>query len=167
MDKYVYIQSYLSPCGELLLGSYRDRLCFVEWVENREDISRYVKYLKTEIKVGNTEVITFAKKGFNEYFRGERKQFEIPISLFGTEFQKRVWEELLNIPYGTVLSYSEVAERVGNSRGVRAVANAIKSNPLNLIVPCHRVIGKNGELTGYKGGLERKEFLLRLEKVII
>lgn len=105
-----------------------------------------------------------ANKQLDEYFHRERRDFDIPLLFVGTDFQKKVWNELLNIPYGTSISYAEMSRRLGVPKAVRALANANGANALSVIVPCHRVIGSDGSLTGYGGGLERKRFLLDLEK---
>lgn len=97
------------------------------------------------------------------YFAGELKEFEIPLLLEGTEFQKRVWKSLQTIPYGETISYGELAKRIGDPKAVRAVGAANGQNPIPIIVPCHRVIGSNGSLTGFGGGLENKKKLLELE----
>ena len=99
-----------------------------------------------------------------EYFARKRKAFDIPLLFIGTDFQKSVWQELLNIPYGKTVSYGELSQKLGNSKAVRAVATANGANAISIFVPCHRVIGKNGNLTGYGGGLEVKEKLLELER---
>lgn len=98
-----------------------------------------------------------------QYFAGERQQFDIPYKLIGTPFQQRVWQELVKIPFGTTITYAELARRVGNPTASRAVGNANGRNPLSIIVPCHRVIGADGKLTGFAGGLEKKEWLLAWE----
>ncbi len=98
-----------------------------------------------------------------EYFSGERKQFDLPLEIEGTEFQKRVWNELLKIPYGRTISYKELAVRLGDEKVIRAAASANGANPLPVVIPCHRVIGSDGSLIGYGGGLEIKEKLLVLE----
>ena len=100
----------------------------------------------------------------NEYFAGTRKSFDLPLKFDGTEFQNRVWRELQNIPYGKTISYKELAEKTGNIKACRAVGMANNKNPLPIIIPCHRVVGSNGKLTGYAGGLEVKKFLLELEQ---
>lgn len=99
-----------------------------------------------------------------EYFAGSRQSFDLPLDAFGTAFQKQVWDLLCEIPYGDTWSYGEQARRLGNPKAVRAVAGANAKNPIGIVVPCHRVIGGNGKLVGYGGGLERKEYLLALEK---
>jgi len=102
-------------------------------------------------------------KQMEEYFSGRRQDFEIPLRPEGTEFQQRVWEELRRIPYGETISYLDLARRLGDPDAVRAVARANALNPIAILIPCHRVIGKDGSLTGYAGGLGRKSFLLSLE----
>ena len=100
----------------------------------------------------------------NEYFQGHRKQFDIPITPNGTPFQQKVWAALLAIPYGKTLSYAELAHRIDNHKAYRAVGQANNKNPIAIIIPCHRVIGKNGSLTGYASGIDIKNKLLKLEK---
>jgi methylated-DNA-[protein]-cysteine S-methyltransferase len=104
-----------------------------------------------------------ACKQLGQYFEGTRSKFELDLDLIGTEFQRQVWGGLLTIPYGKTCSYSEIATLLGNPKAVRAVGAANGKNPISIIVPCHRVIGANGTLTGYAGGLDRKEWLLNLE----
>jgi methylated-DNA-[protein]-cysteine S-methyltransferase len=104
-----------------------------------------------------------ARRQLDDYFAGRRTDFDLPLAMSGTEFQRRVWTELRSIPYGTTISYGELAERIGNPNASRAVGLANGRNPLPIVVPCHRVIGANGSLTGYGGGLERKRTLLDLE----
>ena len=99
-----------------------------------------------------------------EYLSGKRKSFDIEIEMMGTEFQKKVWKELLNIPYGETRSYKDVATAIGNKKACRAVGNANNKNPIAIIVPCHRVVGSNGCMTGYAGGIDIKEKLLKIEK---
>jgi methylated-DNA-[protein]-cysteine S-methyltransferase len=99
------------------------------------------------------------------YFAGQRRTFELPLAPEGTPFQQRVWRELLNIPYGQTISYGELARRLGNPNGSRAVGLANGANPISIVIPCHRVIGSTGKLTGYGGGLKTKQWLLALERV--
>lgn len=99
-----------------------------------------------------------------EYFEGRRKEFSLNLSFEGTEFQKQVWHALLQIPYGKTASYSEIAKMINNPKAVRAVGGANNKNPISIVIPCHRVIGANGNLTGYGGELWRKDFLLNLER---
>lgn len=111
-----------------------------------------------------TALIKEAHQQLSEYLKGERKEFDLPLNPKGTDFQKRVWRALCDIPYGETRSYKQIAEAIGNSKAVRAVGMANNRNPITIVVPCHRVIGADGKLVGYGGGLEMKEFLLRLEK---
>lgn len=111
-----------------------------------------------------TPVIKEAFRQLSEYFSGKRKEFHLPLLLKGTDFQKQVWNALLKIPFGETRSYKQIAEAIGNTKAVRAVGMANNKNPLLIVVPCHRVIGANGKLVGYAVGLDKKEFLLKLEK---
>ncbi|MCM0648777.1 methylated-DNA--[protein]-cysteine S-methyltransferase [Clostridium swellfunianum] len=107
-------------------------------------------------------------KQVDEYFLGKRRNFELRLSIEGTEFRKRVWKELMNIPYGEVISYSQLAEAIGNPKAVRAVGQANRANPLPIIVPCHRVVGKDKSLVGYAGTrTDIKDKLLKLEGIIL
>ena len=115
----------------------------------------------------NIEFMKSYQTLLEEYFQGTRKEFDLALDVKGTNFQETVWRELLNIPYGETRTYSDIADAVGNPKAIRAVSGAIGKNPIAIIVPCHRVIGKNGRLTGYRGGLEMKKELLELEKCII
>lgn len=110
-----------------------------------------------------TELIKKAYKELTEFLLGERKEFDLPIEMEGTTFQKNVWNALLNIPYGETRSYKEIAEFIGNPKACRAVGMANNKNPIGIIVPCHRVIGSNGKLVGYNGGLDIKKKLLDIE----
>lgn len=112
---------------------------------------------------GSTPLLLAAEKQLEEYFSGKRKSFQLPLMPTGTDFQQRVWKALLTIPYGETRSYAEIAELAGCPRGFRAVGMANNRNPISIIIPCHRVIGKHGDLTGYGGGMEIKRFLLELE----
>ena len=162
----ITIQKFLSPCGVLILGSFDGRLCLCDWVGGRHRHStelRLKRLLNAEFQEGASDVIEIARRQLDEYFARERRVFDLPLLFAGSDFQKKVWEELLNIPYGTTISYGEMASRLGMSNAVRALANANGANALSVIVPCHRVIGSNGSLTGYGGGLEIKRFLLDLE----
>jgi methylated-DNA-[protein]-cysteine S-methyltransferase len=112
---------------------------------------------------------TFAvvREQLGEYFAGERREFDVPIKLAGTPFQQRVWQELVRIPFGTTITYGELAERVGKPEASRAVGNANGRNPISILVPCHRVIGSNGKLTGYAGGVDKKKWLLGWERRVM
>lgn len=116
-----------------------------------------------EVHCEANAIIRKTQKQLHEYFAGRRTRFDLPLAFSGTEFQQQSWQALLSIPYGETRSYADQAELIGNPKAVRAVGRANGLNPLGIVVPCHRVIGKSGTLTGYAGGLEIKEFLLRLE----
>lgn len=108
------------------------------------------------------------KREFQEYFAGKRASFNIKYDIqnFGTKFQQAVWQELINIPYGKTLTYNAIAQNIGMPKAARAVGMACNRNPINILIPCHRVVGSNGKLTGYRGGLERKNWLLNMENCI-
>ena len=110
-----------------------------------------------------TDTIKEAHQQLTEYLKGERKTFDLPLNLKGTDFQKQVWMALCDIPYGETRSYKQIAEAIGNPKAVRAVGMANNRNPLLIVVPCHRVIGADGKLVGYAAGLDMKEFLLEIE----
>ena len=114
-----------------------------------------------------TTLIKEAHQQLSEYLKGERKSFDLPLRMKGTDFQQRVWNALLDIPYGETRSYKQIAEAIGNPKAMRAVGMANNRNPLLIVVPCHRVIGADGKLVGYGAGIEKKEFLLRLEKSLL
>ena len=120
--------------------------------------------MNESIEEGENEHLTALRKQLDEYFSGNRKEFNIPLVTPGTDFQKAVWKELLEIPYGTTRSYQEQADALNRPDSVRAVANANGMNRISIIIPCHRVIGSDGSLTGYGGGLKRKKWLLDHEK---
>ena len=153
MPGTIYYSHVNSPVGPLLVAVCDRGLVALEfgrgkipagWVESDEKTAPYVRQLK-------------------EYFAGRRRQFDLPLDLRGTDFQKRCWRELLKIPYGETRSYADIARAIGNPAAVRAVGLANGQNPIAIIVPCHRVIGSDGSLTGYGGGLETKRKLLELE----
>ena len=108
-----------------------------------------------------------ARRQLEEYFAGERREFSLALAAEGTDFQRQVWQALCTIPYGATVSYGDIARQIGNPNAVRAVGLANGRNPISIIVPCHRVIGADGSLTGYGGGLERKRFLLALERRVL
>lgn len=116
------------------------------------------------IEGNETELLKVAIKQLQEYFRGKRNSFDLPLEPKGTEFQKKVWNALIEIPFGETRSYGEIAKIIGNEKASRAVGMANNKNPIPIIIPCHRVIGSNGKLVGYAGGLHIKEKLLEIEK---
>lgn len=157
---------YESPCGALLLGAFNDKLCLCDWQveKHRDHVDRRLKrVLRAEFEDGTSAVIEKTVTQLDEFFAGKREVFDIPLLFVGTDFQKKVWDELLKIPYGKTISYGEMARHIGMPKAVRAVANANGANAISILAPCHRVIGSNGSLTGYGGGLAAKKALLGLE----
>ncbi len=117
-----------------------------------------------QMKMRETGLIKEAQRQLTEYFEGRRKVFELPLKAEGTPFQKAAWEALLTIPYGEIRSYGQMAKQVGNPKACRAIGMANNRNPIAIVIPCHRVIGSDGKLVGYGGGLHIKEFLLEIER---
>lgn len=152
----------------MLLGAFCDKLVLADWMTEVDGGSRQLRRvtaaLGCEAEEGSCGILDAAAVQLDEYFGGKRVTFELDLRFIGTPFQERVWAALMQIPYGSTTTYSAVAEAIGMGAGVRAVANAIGANRMSIIVPCHRVIGSDGSLTGYAGGLDAKRALLALEK---
>lgn len=151
---YCYLET---PIGELLLAGDHDGLSMIGFPKGsmrREPEADWIF---------NEKQLAEARRQLREYFTGERREFDLPVRLSGTEFQVSVLQALQQIPYGETVSYGEIARRIGRPRAVRAVGAANGRNPVPIVVPCHRVIGSTGDLTGFGGGLDTKEALLRLE----
>lgn len=166
INRVIKIKDYVSPCGLLRLGAFGGRLCLCHWLHGKHgerEEKHLAKTIRADLEAGTSPVIEAAELQLDEYFWRKRREFSIPLLFVGTDFQKMVWNELLRIPFGTTVSYAEIACRIGRPTAVRAVANANGANPIAIFVPCHRVIGSNGTLTGYAGGLLAKRFLLELE----
>lgn len=162
----IYICKYDSPCGRLVVGAMDDRLCLCDWdiVGRRAKIDRRVcSYFRCDMIAESNPVIESVIGQLDEYFAGKRQAFDVKPAMAGTDFQQTVWRALSDLGYGETVSYSEIARRIGRPSSVRAVASAVGANPMSIIVPCHRVTGTTGELTGYAGGLDAKKFLLDLE----
>ena len=153
----VFIRYFNSPIGRLRLRATDKGLVALDHVNQQESTHKKWKV------DSNHPVLKQATSELSEYFAGTRQTFTTPLAPVGTAFQEQVWSELSSIPYGEVVSYSTIAERVGNPKSVRAVGAANGRNPLSIFVPCHRVTGKDGSLTGYAGGLTNKQILLELE----
>ena len=140
-----------SPLGNLLL------------VENENQLTK-LAFTEDEVtSLPDNALLTLAKNQLDEFFNGRRQEFSLALNPKGTEFQQKVWQELLKISYGAAISYQEVANRLGDPKCIRAAARANGQNPIAIIIPCHRVIGSHGEMTGYAGGIQRKKDLLTLE----
>lgn len=157
-----YTLYYESPIGRIKISGSREGIKSLDFED--ADCSKDCKPDKLQ---NIPECLKEAEKQLDEYFRGERKKFLLKLQIEGTEFQKKVWNELQNIPYGATKSYKDIACAINNPKAVRAVGGANNKNRIAIIIPCHRVIGSNGSLTGYAGGLWRKEWLLNHEKSAI
>jgi AraC family transcriptional regulator of adaptative response/methylated-DNA-[protein]-cysteine methyltransferase len=164
------IETYqiLTPLGPMLAASVRNGICLLEFTDRRmleNELIDLQKRFKAKIITSESKYIKQLKVELKEYFDGLRTEFDVPLNYPGSDFQKSVWEVLQKIPYGEVRSYKEQAIAIGNVKAVRAVARANGMNRIAIIIPCHRVIGSNGTLVGYAGGLERKQKLLELEGI--
>lgn len=169
MEGGVTIEYYRCECGELVLASCGDVLSLCDWVGSRHlehNLRRVANEVGGSIREYSTPVIRYAIEQLEEYFAGHRQQFDLPLLPIGTPFQQRVWEALLDIPYGETRSYMEIARNLGKPEAVRAVAQAIGANGISIFIPCHRVVSSNGRLTGYAGGLKAKKQLLKIEQNI-
>lgn len=162
----VYLQYFHTPYGELVLGESGGELCLCDWKyrKMRDQVDNRIQTgLQAEFRLEETELLNEAKSQLNEYFAKERTTFDLPLLFIGSDFQKSVWEKLVTIPYGKTVSYLELSRILGDEKAIRAVATANGANAISIIVPCHRVIGSDGSLTGYAGGLNAKQKLLQLE----
>ena len=147
-----YYNTYKTAIGNISIGENNHHIVMIKF---KEDVGSAVKK--------ETPLIKETIKQLSQYFEGKRNQFDLPLHLDGTDFQVRVWNALLRIPYGQVWSYKRLAEEIGNPKACRAVGLANNRNPISIVVPCHRVIGSNGSLIGYASGLDNKRYLLDLE----
>lgn len=148
-----------SPVGKLKLVANGSKLAAILWEHDKPGRVRLGPMQEDE----SNPVLTETARQLVEYFAGKRNRFELELGFAGTDFQRKVWEALLTIPYGETRSYSDIAAQIGNANAVRAVGAANGKNPVSIIAPCHRVIGASGALTGFAGGLKAKELLLALE----
>jgi methylated-DNA-[protein]-cysteine S-methyltransferase len=153
-----------SPVGRLLLAGGDDGLRVLSFIDGREDKAIAPDPSWREIPPDESPTLRETVRQLRAYWARELRDFDLPLRPRGTPFQLAVWKQLCAIPYGTTISYGELARRVGNPKGSRAVGLANGSNPIAIVIPCHRVIGSNGKLTGYGGGLPIKEKLLELEQ---
>lgn len=154
-EKQVYYGYYNSPIGLIEIGGTADAIVSVSFVEARRDAT------------ATTPLVDEVVRQMDEYFAGDREDFEVPVHFEGTDFQCDVWRQLEPIPYGQLVSYQDIAEALERPGAVRAVGAANGQNPVAIVVPCHRVIGSNGDLTGYGGGIWRKEWLLKHEGALL
>lgn len=161
MEKLVY-KTVASPLGELKVVAGERGLVAVLWPN--DDPQRVALGAMTESR--NHPVLVKVEKQLQDYFAGVRKAFDVPLDFRGTDFQKQVWGALLTIPFGETRSYGEIAKQIGNPKAMRAVGAANGKNPVSILAPCHRVVGADGALTGFAGGMEAKAYLLKLEGVM-
>lgn len=164
--KQVSIQYYKTKIGELILASYNEQLCMLDYRYRKMRTAvdnRIKKDLSAEFIESDSDVLDLARIQIEEYLSSNRTEFSLPLLMVGSAFQQSVWQALMKIPYGSTISYLELATRIGKEKSVRAVANANGANAMSLIIPCHRVIGSDGKLVGYGGGLPIKQRLLKME----
>ncbi len=164
--KSIEIQYYKTSIGELILGTFENKLCLLDfrYRKMREIVdNRIKKNFDAEFIEKDNSLLKKTRSQIDEYLSGSRQEFEIPIITVGTDFQKKVWAALLEVKYGELASYLDLAKNIENPKAVRAVAAANGANAIGLIIPCHRIIGSNGDLVGYGGGLPAKKRLLKIE----
>ena len=162
----VRITRFETPLGEMLAGSRGDRLVLLEFADPERltaQLARLAKWIRCSFVPGETPVLARLRQQLDEYFRGTRTEFDVPMEMQGTPFQQQVWRALLTIPCGATRSYADVARAIGRPTAVRAVAHANGDNRISILIPCHRVIGSDGRLVGYGGGMWRKQRLLAIE----
>ena len=170
MQNVIKTEYYKSPIGELILGSFNDKLCLCDWRYRKMRVSidsRLKNGINADYVEQGSDIITETIAQLTQYFKGNKIQFNIPLLLIGTDFQKEVWQALLEIPYGETKTYLGLSKELENEKAIRAVASANGANAVSIIVPCHRIVGSNGDLVGYAGGLEAKMKLLKLENALI
>lgn len=156
-----------TPIGEMDILATDRGICLLEFdvrTDLEDEIENLKKLFDAEVQIGENRHTLELKKQLKEYFDKGREIFSVPVVLTGTDFQKKVWNELKKIPYGATRSYKDQSEKLGDVKAIRAVAKANGANKIAIVIPCHRVIGTDGKLTGYAGGIERKRFLLNLER---
>lgn len=166
-QRYIAVELVETPLGLMVAGAVDEGLCLLEYCDRRSLERHYTtlrqRFDSAVLPVGHPHLDTLRTE-LGEYFGGDRTTFAVPLALQGTPFQTTVWEELQRIPHGETIAYDELARRIGQPTAMRAVARANGTNRISIVVPCHRVIGKDGSLTGYGGGLWRKRLLLELER---
>ncbi len=166
-ESCIWINRIATPLGSMIMGVSDQGLCLLEFAERRmldTQLKRLRQRLGRVFLPGDHPLMQQVKTELDEYFDNNLRKFKIPIQSPGTEFQESVWQALLQIPYGEMRSYAQIAEEIGHPTAVRAVGRANGDNRIAIIIPCHRVVGSTGELTGYGGGLWRKKYLLSLEQ---
>ena len=165
-NSIVHVVSIDTPLGEMIAGSTADHLVLLEFVDRQAlvaQLRRLTTWLRCEFVPGEIPVLAALRQQLDEYFRGARVDFDLPLEPRGTDFQMQVWGALRTIPSGSTRSYADIARIIGRPTAVRAVASANGDNRISILIPCHRVIGSDGKLVGYGGGIWRKERLLAIE----
>lgn len=155
-----------SPLGELILGVWDNQLVLCDWRyrKMRESIDKRIEDgLQAVFMDDHHPLFLKVEMQFADYFEGKRQRFEIPLLMVGTDFQKRVWTALMEVPYGNTETYLQLSKRLGDEKAIRAVASANGANAISIIIPCHRIVGSKGEMMGYAGGILAKKKLLKLE----
>jgi AraC family transcriptional regulator, regulatory protein of adaptative response / methylated-DNA-[protein]-cysteine methyltransferase len=167
VGKMIKTTNIETPLGNMTAAATSKGVCLLAFGDRPElnsELKELEKYLSLPVKPGENRHIRALKRQLKDYFRGKRKEFSLPLLSPGTDFQQEVWNEIMKIPYGTTISYLDLAKAINNPEAVRAVANANGNNRIAIIIPCHRVIGSDGSLVGYGGGLTRKRWLIDHEK---
>ena len=166
----IIIHTFNTPLGEMIACATEQGICLLEFNDRKlldKEFHDIQKLLNATIIPGANQHLEQVQKEINEYFNGERKTFSVPLDTPGTDFQKKVWKELLKIPYGETITYKQQAILMGKPKSTRPIANANGHNRIAIIIPCHRVIGVNGDMTGYGAGIVRKKWLIEFESVMI
>lgn len=162
----IFYIEHPSPVGSLLLAATAEGICGIYFEEHKHFKGKDGWQRADDLPPAGRHLQEAARQ-LDEYFAGRRTVFDVALDMTGTAFQRSVWDELTAIPFGASVSYAQHAQRLGNPKALRAVGSAIGKNPVSIIVPCHRVIGTSGAVTGYAGGVQRKRFLLALEGVAV
>ncbi|AYZ36391.1 methylated-DNA--[protein]-cysteine S-methyltransferase [Chryseobacterium indologenes] len=168
--KIIHQKTIQTPLGDMIACAVDEGICLLEFTD-RKNIEKQLKSLSKTLQADITEKdhphFVQLEEELKEYFDGKRNRFEVPLHTTGTEFQEKVWQLLREIPMGEIRTYKQQSEFLGNPKAIRAVGTANGINKIAILIPCHRVIGSNGELIGYAGGIWRKQKLLELEKAIL
>lgn len=163
----IYVANYKSPIGNLLIASKNNKLIGL-WIEGQK---YYFSNFKDEVQQLDNNILLDTKKWLDKYFNKEKPSIdELELNPIGSEFRQEVWKILCTIPYGKVITYNDIAKQIAHNRGInkmsaQAIGGAVGHNPISIIIPCHRVVGSNGSLTGYAGGIDKKIYLLKHEEV--
>ena len=165
--KIIYTSIYISPIGKIILGDFEGKLVLADWQFRKMRTAidkRLQQNLDAPYVEHSTNLLKNVEQQLNDYFNGNLQSFDIPLLMVGSDFQQQVWKQLLQISFGKTMSYLDLAKRMNNEKAIRAVATANGANAISIIIPCHRIIGSDGSLVGYAGGLTAKKKLLELEK---